>query len=469
MLGELNLQIWQVLPAGPTGFGDSPYQALSAFAGNEMLIGLEPLVREGWLEQGELEPMQSLPAETVAYDRLIPLKRDLLDLAAERFAKRSAGRERKAYRKFREHPDSWWLDNYALFRVLKAENGDRAWTDWPAALAMRDPAAMVDSAKRYAKELERVCIIQFFFDRQWQALRDHAKARGIALFGDIPFYIALDSADAWSERGLLQTDAAGQPTNVAGVPPDYFSEDGQLWGNPLYDWKNLAKNDYRWWAQRIRQASKRFDMVRIDHFRGIESYWSVPRDEETARNGEWIQGPGDDFLNALTGAAGDLAIVAEDLGMITDEVFELRRRHALPGMRVLQFELFDPKFDPADIPEDCVCYTGTHDNDTTVGWFSGSATDKAARRETRKLQKTALRLTGGSRETIHLDMIRLAYSTPARVVIVPMQDYLGLGSKARLNNPGTRDGNWRWRMLHDQPCPQTCGQIASLVEDCSRI
>ena len=292
--------------------------------------------------------------------------------------------------------------------------------------------------------------------------------RGIRLFGDIPIYIALDSSDAWSERGLLKTDQWGKPKAVAGVPPDYFSEDGQLWGNPLYDWDSQRRNNFRWWKERLSHAARRYDMVRIDHFRGFDSYWSIPAEDTTARNGEWLPGPGDDFLEAIQEDLESLTIIAEDLGIITDSVTALRKRHGLPGMRVLQFELFDPNCALEDIPEDCVVYTGTHDNDTTVGWLSGTSRDKAARKEAKKLRKTALKLTHGSPETLHLDIIRLAFSARARVAIVPVQDFLGLGSEARLNVPGTTDANWRWRLTKDQLDPEVRSDIRQLVEQSSR-
>ena len=467
-LAELKLGVWQFLPIGPTGFGDSPYQALSAFAGNEMLIGLDPLLRQGYLEKRELSALEALPENTTQYESLIPLKRTLLNQAAKSFSKNATKKQKAAFEQFCEQADSCWLHDYSLFRVLKAQNGDVAWSEWPAKLANRDGAALARIEARHGQEIGLVKIIQFFFDQQWQTLREHAQKRGIRLFGDIPIYIALDSADAWAGRGLLQTDASGRPTHVAGVPPDYFSEDGQLWGNPLYDWKSQKKTGYGWWFQRMEQAASRYDMVRIDHFRGLESYWSIPAGEKTAVNGRWLAGPGDDFLGMVGNPGNGLAIVAEDLGMITRSVTRLRKRHGLPGMRVLQFELFDPDCRLDEIPEDCVCYTGTHDNDTIVGWFSGSSRDDAARREAKRLRQTALSLTRGSSETLHLDLVQLAFSTRARVAIAPMQDFLGLGSEARLNNPGTSVGNWRWRLTDEQLTPAIRADIVRIVEACSR-
>ena len=284
----------------------------------------------------------------------------------------------------------------------------------------------------------------------------------------MPIYIALDSSDAWANREILRLDTDGRPDNVAGVPPDYFSEDGQLWGNPLYDWEQHAADGYRWWIDRLRSSAKLTDIVRIDHFRGFESYWSVPADSDTARVGAWEPGPGDAIFDAMKDALGNLPIVAEDLGVITPAVEGLRDRHHLPGMRVLQFDVCDPEFLLSDVGQNSVCYTGTHDNDTTQGWFNGSPDDIRSAEEIESTQRAVLRITGGKAETIHEDLINAAFSTDAQLAIAPMQDYLGLGSDARLNVPGTSGGNWRWRVLVTQLTPEVCDNVADIVRASGR-
>jgi 4-alpha-glucanotransferase len=321
---------------------------------------------------------------------------------------------------------------------------------------------------RAAAQIERIKIIQFLFHRQWQELKNYAVERGVLLFGDMPICIALDSSDAWAQRDILLIDRDGRPENVAGVPPDYFSKDGQLWGNPLYDWKSHSANGYRWWIERLRQSAELADIVRIDHFRGFEAYWSVPYSAKTARNGEWQPGPGDAIFDAMRAEFGHLPIVAEDLGEITPAVDALRDRHRIPGMKVLQFEVSYDNFNLAGIEDNSVCYTGTHDNDTTIGWFHGSPDDNRSHKEILRTQNAVLDITGGTPATIHNDLIILALSSPSRLAIAPMQDYLGLGSEARLNTPGTSGRNWRWRMQEQQLGPLQMDSIGRQVDDFGR-
>jgi 4-alpha-glucanotransferase len=466
-LKAMGIRVWQVLPTGPTAYGDSPYQPLSAFAGNEMLVGLEPLVRSGQLEEQELEPLRDLPGHRVDYGQLIPLKRRLLEQAADRFVDTADRSMQADYEAFRERNGNW-LEDYVLFRVLKDLHGQRPWPEWEARYAARDAQALEEARAVHGQALERLRVIQYFFDRQWRVLRDRASAGGIRLFGDIPIYIALDSADAWARRELLQVDGNGVPTHVAGVPPDYFSEDGQLWGNPLYDWDRHRETGFAWWVERMGHAARMFDLVRIDHFRGFEAYWSVPYGADTARDGEWIEGPGDALFEAIEAALGRLPIVAEDLGVITEQVDALRERHGIPGMKVLQFELGDEDFDPSDIGTHCVCYTGTHDNDTTRGWFEGSDEDTRTPAEIEFCRQNALRLTGGAPETIATDVIRLALGTRARLVVAPLQDFLELGSEARMNVPGTTADNWQWRVLPIQLSGDFRESVRALVRGSSR-
>ncbi len=467
-LSGLGVAVWQFLPTGPTAYGDSPYQPLSAFAGNEMLIGLEPLLRAGLLEEAELHPLTTLDLASVDFGRLIPFKHKLLARAAERFESRASAKMKADYADFMQQHDDLWLNNYVLYRVLKTRHGEKPWPEWDAEFVRREPSALQRISEKYRQELQQLQRVQFFFYQQWQQLFEAASSSGVQLFGDMPIYIALDSADAWANPELLLISPEGIPSQVAGVPPDYFSEDGQLWGNPLYDWDAHARQGYSWWTARMRHAGEHNHLVRVDHFRGFESYWAVPFGETTARNGSWQRGPRDSLFLAMQSSLGRLSIVAENLGIITPQVEALRLRHLMPGMVVLQFEVHKADFDPAQVPVQSVCYTGTHDNDTSLGWFRGGNQDTRSKAEQKSTRKNVLRLTGGSVETVHSDLIRLAFSTPARLVVVPMQDYLGLDSKCRMNIPGTTWNNWRWRMKPAELDQQHRDQIHTLILESSR-
>ena len=462
-LQAMQQKVWQFLPVGPTGYGNSPYQSLSTFAGNELLIDVANLVALGLVVPTEAESLKNLPRDYVDYGQLIPLKNRLLASAAAAFAQRASAQLKAELDLFIAANDSLWLRDYALYRVLKARHDERSWLDWDPEFAHRDAATLRDVETNCSPQLQHVRILQFLFARQWAELHRYATSRGIQLFGDLPIYIAMDSADAWAHPELLLTDKAGEPAAVAGVPPDYFSADGQLWGNPLYDWPCHASNGFAWWVARLRHACLRADMVRIDHFRGFESYWAVPAGAANARTGHWEKGPGEALFAALRASLGNLPIVAEDLGIITAAVDELRDRQGIPGMRVLQFDIAAEEFDPEAIPQNCVCYTGTHDNDTTVGWFNGSDGSMHSAAEFALMQQRVLERTGGSAATIHTDLLRMAFASPARLVIAPLQDYLGLGSFARLNRPGTAVNNWRWRLLPDQLTPAVVDSISTLT------
>jgi 4-alpha-glucanotransferase len=467
-LVAMKLRVWQFLPTGPTAYGDSPYQPLSAFAGNENLIGLEPLLRDGYLEANELEPLEALSEDSVDYGSVIPRKSQLLSRAAGRFLDRADPSERDAFEAFCAAHGEAWLDDYALFRILKTQHGERPWPEWSPEFLHRAPEALDRVRERFANALHAIRVQQYFFEKQWSRLKTTANEKGVRLFGDMPIYIALDSADAWAHPEILRLDRDGRPDAVAGVPPDYFSADGQLWGNPLYDWDFHRDHDYRWWVDRVRHAARLYNLVRIDHFRGFEAYWAVPFGETTARGGQWEPGPGDALFEAMERQLGALPIVAEDLGVITPEVDALRHRHRIPGMVVLQFDVSDPDFDPQAIDPNSVCYTGTHDNDTTVGWFEGGRDDTRSEQELQDTRENALRLTDGAPETIHLDLIELAFSTPARLAVAPLQDFLGLGTEARVNIPGTTLDNWRWRFRPEQLSPQFQAGVARLVEAAGR-
>ncbi len=465
---DMQLGVWQFLPTGPTAYGDSPYQPLSTFAGNEMLISIGDLVEKGLLAEHEVEELTALPARFVDYGALIPVKNRLLDIAAKRFAHKASDEIQARCAAFIAANDTAWLHDYAVFRILKSRHGEQPWPEWKPEYVRRDKKALHKLETDEAPQIEAIKVIQFLFHYQWQQFHEYAHANGVTLFGDMPIYIALDSSDAWANREILCLDKDGNPDNVAGVPPDYFSEDGQLWGNPLYDWEQHAANGYRWWIDRLRASARLADLVRIDHFRGFEAYWSVPADSATARVGAWVPGPGDAIFDAMKAALGALPIVAEDLGVITPEVERLRDRHHLPGMRVLQFDVCDPEFLLSDVGQNSVCYTGTHDNDTTTGWFHGSPDDIRSAEEIERTQKAVLEITGGTPATIHSDLIRAAFSTDAPLAIAPMQDYLGLGSEARLNVPGTSGGNWRWRVLVTQLTPEVCDNVADMVRASDR-
>ncbi len=455
----MELSVWQFLPLGPTAYGDSPYQPLSTFAGNEMLVDIADLIDLGLLEDNEVTELTTLPDRYVDYGALIPIKNRLLDLAASRFDESVGDDIQDDFKGFLERNDDDWLHDYAVFRILKISHDDRPWPEWRPEFVHRDADALARLERTEADRIRVIKIIQYLFFRQWRALRDYAHANGVTLFGDMPIYVALDSADAWADRDILRLDGDGNPDHVAGVPPDYFSEDGQLWGNPLYDWNQHAANGYQWWVDRLRATSTLADLVRIDHFRGFESYWAVPAEADTARQGVWEPGPGDAIFDAMKSALGTLPIVAEDLGVITPEVDGLRDRQEIPGMCVLQFAVCDAGFRLSDVGENRVCYTGTHDNDTTIGWFQGSPNE---------VREAVLEISGGTAETVSTDLIKAAFSTDARIAIAPMQDFLNLGSEARINVPGSCDGNWRWRVIDTQLSPDICDNIASIVSASGR-
>jgi 4-alpha-glucanotransferase len=465
---RMNLRVWQFLPTGPTAYGDSPYQPLSTFASNELLVDMATLIRAGVVTSNEADSLLYLPSHVVDYGQLIARKRALLGRAAGRFHAQSNAEVRADFDRFLDENDRAWLHEYAVFRILKDRHEQRSWAEWAPQYVQREERALRNLVADAGREIEAIKIIQFLFSRQWRRLHEYAAERDVILFGDMPIYIALDSADAWANRELLHLDQKGRPTHVAGVPPDYFSVDGQLWGNPIYDWDAHAAVGYQWWIERLKHSAEMADIVRIDHFRGFEAYWSVPAGARNARIGEWQPGPGDAIFDAMRAALGNLPIVAEDLGVITPEVEKLRDRHHIPGMKVMQFEVSNDDFDLEAIGDHCVCYTGTHDNDTTVGWFRGSPDDNRSSAEIRKTQEAVLEITGGSAETIHHDLTRLAFSSKARVAIVPLQDYLGLGSEARLNVPGTSSNNWRWRVQAEQLSRSMMDSIGDMVETSGR-
>jgi len=467
--------IWQVLPLGPPGYGESPYQSFSAFAGNGLLIGLDQLAEAGWLPEPEIQQERESPAavdlgtgQRVDFERVRAFRERCLTLAHARFLEKATSAERAALEAFRR-TEAWWLEDYALFAALKLAHGMRPWTEWEPDLVKRQPAALQKWSARLADAFEREIFVQFQFHQQWRELKSYANARGIRLMGDVPIFVAHDSADVWASPELFHLDARGLPAKVAGVPPDYFSATGQLWGNPLYRWEQATQSVFKWWVRRFRHALRQFDLVRLDHFRGFESYWEVPAGDRTAAGGRWVAGPRADFFRHVIGELGELPLVAEDLGVITPEVDALREEFGFPGMRILQFAFGDdPKasdYQPHNYVRNCVVYTGTHDNDTTLGWFASQAGDDTTRtaEQIKRERAFTLEYLGTDGSEIHWDLIRLAQSSIADTAIVPLQDVLGLGSGARMNLPGTASGNWRWRCPSEALTPELAGRLARMA------
>jgi 4-alpha-glucanotransferase len=432
LLNKYDHTYWQLCPLTPTGYGDSPYQSFSSFAGNPLLISPARLRDEGLLTQSELEEYPRLSPERVDYGSVIEAKDRLFRKAFSRFEDSSA------FRAFCKR-ERYWLDDYALFRVLKDLHGGRPWPEWDDEFKVRRQTALRRVSKAQADNIRYHKFLQYVFDAQWEAIRVHAEARGICIIGDIPCYVSFDSADTWASPALFELDSQCRPLRVAGVPPDYFSKDGQLWGSPLYRWDVMETDGYAWWIARLKKTLERLDLVRLDHFRGFASYWAVPAHSPTAVNGEWMKGPGIKFFEAMERALGSLPLIAEDLGFITDDVVALREAAGLPGMKVLQFA-FDGNPDnpylPYNITADSVIYTGTHDNDTTVAWFTDAP-------QYDKLQVCEYLDCQGA--GFWGPFLRMAYAAPSRLSIIPLQDVLALGSGHRLNTPGTSEGNWQWR------------------------
>ncbi|NWG12305.1 MAG: 4-alpha-glucanotransferase [Acidobacteria bacterium] len=437
-LVESAQSVWQILPLGPPGLGNSPYMCYSSMAGNPMLISLERLAGEGWIAPDELDSAPRLPEDRVDFDAVASFRWALLRKAAQAFFERCSSWQRRDFESFCEDKRSW-LDNYASFAALKEAGGESAWPDWPK------------EAAPPPSELLTQKFVQYEFFRQWRALRSYCADRGIEIIGDLPIFVAHNSDDVWAHPELFDLDEKGYPRTIAGVPPDYFSSTGQCWGNPLYRWDVMEQTGYAWWIERIRAMLELVDVIRIDHFRGFEKYWEIPGDATTAQKGRWVDGPGDRFFAALEHALGRLPFIAEDLGYITPEVHALRDRWGFPGMRVLQFsfchESADDPFKPYNFIRNCVVYTGTHDNDTTLGWFNDQGNGNSTRspEAIRAERDFVLRYLGTDGREIHWDFIRLAMSSVADVAVFPMQDVLGLGSEARMNLPASTENNWTWR------------------------
>ena len=448
---------WQVLPLGPTGYGDSPYQPFSAFAGEPLLISPDRLIEDGLLPGSIRQQIPAFPAAEVDYARVRVYKQPLLEEAFRTFERDATTGQRRDLEAFASAQGSW-LDDFALFAALKHAQPEGSWPDWPADIATRQQTAVAQARERLAPAVRFQVFCQYVFFRQWAALRRYAEGRGVRFIGDMPLYVAHDSADCWSHPELFHLKPDGRPAQVAGVPPDYFSATGQLWGNPLYRWRSLAETDYAWWIERLRTALALVDAVRLDHFRGFAAYWAIPADAPTAASGHWRRGPGGAFFSAVRRTLGPLPLIAEDLGLITPDVEALRRRFGLPGMKVLQFAFgggADNPYLPHNYTRDFVVYTGTHDNDTTAGWFAAASPEERQR---------VLDYIGASGTDPTWDLIRLAYASVADTAIVPLQDVLGLGGEARMNRPGQLGGNWRWRCTASMLSDDGARRLAALAE-----
>lgn len=441
-LADAGVHWWQVLPLNPTGPGQSPYNSLSSFGANPLLISPDLLVRDGLIDAVDLDVMRGLPEVLVDFEAVIPAKVRVLREAFQRFVTRPPSGLAAEFESFR-HEQRIWLDDLALFAALRRAHGQACWHDWPSDLALRRPQPLAIWEAEHRPEVDFEAFCQFIFDRQWQELHEHARRRTISILGDIPIFVADDSADVWAHRELFQLDEHGRPLVVAGVPPDYFSATGQLWGNPLYDWGAHARSGYTWWIDRLRTTLRQVDAVRLDHFRGFAAYWEIPSDEETAIGGRWVPGPGRALFDAFAAALGELPLIAEDLGVITEDVTALRRGLGLPGMAVLQFA-FNPHEHSSFLPyrheRDLVVYTGTHDNNTTVGWYLGDASE-----DERGYVRRYLPTDG---REIHWDLIRAALASVAHLAVIPHQDLAGLGADCRMNTPGVAEGNWRFRVTN---------------------
>jgi len=453
--------LWQVLPLGPLGYGNSPYSATSAFAGNPLLISLERLADHGWIDRAKISGLNGAPS-SVEYDRVFSAKMPLLFEAGRNFLKSGPPESLRRFESFCSE-SAWWLDDFVLFDALRARHKLATWNEWPRDLAQRDSSALDKAREQLADDIRIRSALQFAFYEQWRALRAYCAQRSIRIVGDVAIFVNHDSADVWAHRELFRLDANLQPEVVAGVPPDFFSKTGQRWGNPLYRWDVMKQRGYKWWIQRLRWATQNCDYIRLDHFRGFDQFWEIPAGDPTAVNGRWVDGPRDDLFIKLREALGGLPFFAEDLGYITPEVHALRERLQIPGMAVLQFG-FGDEGAHMYLPHRAagkVIYTGTHDNDTVVGWWNSGATDHERR--------NAETYVGRCDDGIHWAFIRAAYCSPACLSIVPLQDVLGLGSEARMNTPSLDRDNWRWRFTHDQLNGDGSVKLAQLAEVSDRL
>lgn len=454
--------LWQVLPMGPLGYGNSPYSSTSAFAGNPLLISLERLAERGWIDRAKVNALPDA-VDPVDYRRIFRQKVPLVFKAAHNFLQSAAPNLRARFESFRQD-NRWWLDDFVLFDGLRAHLKLESWNRWPRGFSHRDPAALEQKRTELHDDLETRSVVQFFFFEQWQALRSYCAQRSIRMVGDIAIFVNLDSADVWTHPDLFRLTPDLEPEVVAGVPPDFFSTIGQRWGNPLYRWDVMQTQGYGWWIDRLRWATRNFDYIRLDHFRGFAQFWEIPANEPTAVNGRWVDGPKDDLFSKLREALGGLPFFAEDLGYITPDVHALRERLKIPGMAVLQFGFGDVGAHahlPHQFTADKVVYTGTHDNDTILGWWKSGASDEERRH--------ASAYFGPSEDGVNWAMIRCAINSVASLCVVPLQDVLSLGSEGRMNIPSQPEGNWRWRFRPEMLRSDLAAKLAALSEVADRL
>jgi 4-alpha-glucanotransferase len=460
-LAAARVGVWQVLPLGPLGYGNSPYSSTSAFAGNPLLISLERLADHGWIDRGKLDHLTDAPGP-VEYDQVFAHKMPLLFEAGRNFLRSGSGNALRRFEQFKKK-NSWWLDDFVLFDALRARYKLESWNRWPREMAFREPAALQRAGEELATDIEIRAALQFAFYEQWRALRAYCAKNSVRVVGDVAVFVNHDSADVWTHRELFRLNGSLDPEVVAGVPPDFFSKNGQRWGNPLYRWEVMKERGYKWWVLRMRWATENCDYIRLDHFRGFEQFWEIPAGDETAVNGRWVDGPRDDLFIKLREELGGLPFFAEDLGFITPEVHALRERLQIPGMAVLEFG-FGDEGAHIYLPHRCadkVIYTGTHDNDTVVGWWRTGVSENDRRNVEAYL--------GRCDDGIHWGMIRAALCSPASLSIVPLQDVLGLGSEARMNTPSLYGGNWKWRFNDGQISQEAISKLALLAELSDRV
>lgn len=460
-LEKAGQKMWQILPLGPTGYGDSPYQSFSTFAGNPYYIDLEALIEEGLITKEECDSYDfGDNVEYIDYEKIY-----LSRFKALRTAYNNSNIAANAdFQKFIAD-NAYWLDDYALYMAVKNENDSRGWNEWDEDIKLRKPEAVAMYKEKLKEEIEFYQFQQFYFAKQWFALKEYANNKGIEIVGDIPIYVAFDSADAWTNPELFQFDDTCTPTGVAGCPPDAFSATGQLWGNPLYDWEYHKSTGYDWWMKRIGYCYQLYDVVRIDHFRGFDEYYSIPYGDPTAENGKWMPGPGYDLFRTMKEKLGDRAVIAEDLGFLTDSVIKLIEDTGYPGMKILQFA-FDSRDESGYLPSkytpNCVVYTGTHDNDTVVGWFNTIEGDD------KEFAKRYVGITDDADPELNWKFIKSAMASVADTAVIPIQDYLGLGSEARTNVPSTLGTNWKWRLKKGACTDELAGKMKELAKECDR-
>ncbi|MGI8788212.1 MAG: 4-alpha-glucanotransferase [Pyrinomonadaceae bacterium] len=459
---------WQVLPLGPTGYGDSPYQCFSAFAGNTNIISPELLVEDGFLTTEEINRKPDFPARRVDFGKLYDWKNHILALAYKNFRQTTSVDLRGKFETFCQ-TESFWLDDYALFRAVKKSQDQKLWLEWSEPLRLRDENALNEARENLREDIQGQKFQQWLFFRQWNNLKNYANEKGVKIVGDVPIFISLDSSDVWCNPQEFKLDEQNRPRVVAGVPPDYFSATGQLWGNPIYNWDAMRRDGFRWWIDRIKAILKTVDVVRVDHFRGFAAAWEIPGGDKTAVGGKWVDVPGRELFNALENAIGDLPFWAEDLGVITPDVEELRDSFGFPGMRILQFAFGgDPKNHdlPHNYIQNCVAYTGTHDNDTTVGWFNSKAGSGSTRgnEQINREREFCLNYLESDSAEINWDFIRAVWESVANSAIAPMQDLLGLGNEARMNLPASTDGNWNWQCREGDFSEEISNRLRELTE-----